>query len=81
MHTQYGKLKLAMKSFSEARINIDKVLKKQAWLQAPPPKTAETHIYGGMFDKISREKEKITTQGQQVSQSFSSFDTLFGNLR
>ncbi len=34
-----------------------------------------------MFEKVTREKEKITTQSAQVSQSFSSFDSLFGNLR
>jgi uncharacterized protein (UPF0305 family) len=82
MHTQYGKVKLAMKSYNEARINIDNMIKKQAWLLKPEEKkVATTQMYSGMFEKINKEKEKITNQSQQVSQSFASFDTLFGNLR
>jgi hypothetical protein len=34
-----------------------------------------------MFEKINKEKEKITTQSQQVTKSFTNFDSLFGNLR
>lgn len=82
MHTQYGKVKLGMKSFNEARINIDNMIKKKAWLQKPEEKKAETRqMYSGMFEKITKEKEKITTQSNQVSQSFVSFESLFGNLR
>lgn len=38
-------------------------------------------MYSGLFEKINKEKEKINTQNEQVSQSFASFDSLFGNLR
>lgn len=50
MHTQYGKVKLAMKSYNEARINIDNMIKKKAWLQKiEEKKVATTQMYSGMF--------------------------------
>jgi hypothetical protein len=81
MSTDYGKVKIAMKSYNEARIGIDNMIKKKKWLEKPAEKKKETQIYSGMFNKIHKEAEKITTQSQQVSQSFTSFDSLFGNLR
>ena len=57
------------------------MIKKKKWLEKPVEKKKETQIYSGMFNKIHKEAEKINTQGQQVSQSFTSFDSLFGNLR
>ena len=58
------------------------MIKKKAWLHKPEDKKKkESEMYSGMFEKIHKEKEKINTQGQQVSQSFTNFDTLFGNLR
>jgi esterase/lipase len=74
-------VKLELKSYNEAKINIDNMVKKKAWLNKPVEKKVENQIYSGLFDKISKEKEKINVQGEQVNQSFSSFDTLFGNLR
>ena len=81
MHTQYGKVKIAMKSYNEARISIDNMIKKKKWLEKPAEKKQESQFYSGMFNKIHKEAEKISNQGQQVSQSFTSFDSLFGNLR
>lgn len=79
--TTLGKLKLSLKSYNEARITIEAMLKKKAWLVVAAEKKQETSIYTGVFDKISKEKEKIAVQGEQVGQSFASFDQLFGNLR
>jgi hypothetical protein len=78
--TNLGKVKLSLKSYNEARVTIDGMLKKKAWLVVAEKKQ-ETTIYTGVFDKISKEKEKIVVQGEQVGQSFASFDQLFGNLR
>jgi hypothetical protein len=38
LNTQYGTVKLTLKSYNEARISIDNMLKKKAWLQQPPEK-------------------------------------------
>lgn len=38
-------------------------------------------MYSGLFNKIEKEKQKIDQNSQKVTQSFTSFDTLFGNLR
>lgn len=59
------------------------MVKKKKWNEkvVEEKKKQEDNFYSGMFSKIHKEKEKINTQGQQVSQSFASFDTLFGNLR
>jgi len=55
MHTEYGKVKLAMKSYNEAKINIDNMIKKKKWLEKPAEKKKESQFYSGMFNKIHKE--------------------------
>ena len=38
-------------------------------------------MYTGIFTKIQEDKKNIQAQKSQLSGSFQSFDTLFGNLR
>lgn len=38
-------------------------------------------MYSGMFNRVEKEKQKINSQGQTVQGAFSSFDSLFSNLR
>ena len=56
MHTHYGKVKLALKSYNEARISIDNMVKKKAWNNKPVEKKQENNFYSGMFEKIHKEK-------------------------
>ncbi len=57
------------------------MIKKKGWLAKPAEKKVEGQMYSGLFEKINKDKEKINVQKEQVNEAFSSFDTLFGNLR
>ena len=41
----------------------------------------KSNMYSGMFNKVEKDKQKIEQGSQKVAQSFTSFESLFGNLR
>ena len=56
MNTQYGTVKLALKSYNEAKINVDTMIKKKQWNQkvVEEKKKTEDNFYSGMFSKIHK---------------------------
>lgn len=58
------------------------MIKNQEWTK-PSSKAATENpqMYSGLFNKIEKDKKKIETSVNKVSESFVSFDSLFGNLR
>ncbi len=81
IHTKFGKVKLALKGHNEAKITIEAMVRKQAWLIVKEEKKPEGSMYAGIFNKIREDNQAIKSQSQTVSGSFESFDKLFGNLR
>lgn len=81
MHTRYGKVKLSLKTYNEAKVIIEGMMKKKAWLIINEQKKQDNAMYTGIFNKIKEQNQTIKSQAQQVSTSFESFDKLFGNLR
>jgi hypothetical protein len=81
LHTQYGKIKLALKGYNEAKITIEGMVKRKAWTIPYVEKKQENAMYSGIFNKIREDSQTIKVQSQAVSTSFENFDKLFGNLR
>jgi hypothetical protein len=55
LHTKFGKVKLALKGHNEAKITIEAMVRKQAWLVSHEEKKPEKSLYGGVFNKIRQE--------------------------
>ena len=81
LQTQFGKVKLALKGHNEAKVTIEGVVRRRAWLVPFVEKKQEGAMYTGIFNKIREEGQAIREQGRSVGASFESFDRLFGNLR
>lgn len=80
LHTKFGKVKIGLKGHNEAKITIDGMVKRKAWL-TPYEEKKESGMYAGVFNKIREENQAIKSQTQAVSGAFQNFDSLFGNLR
>lgn len=63
-------MKLALKSYNEAKITIDAMIKKKAWLIQHEEKKPENVMYAGLFNKIREDNQAIKSQSQAVSNSF-----------
>lgn len=70
LHTQYGKVKLSLKGHNEAKITIEGVVKRKAWLVPYVEKKQENTMYTGIFNKIREENQVIKAQSQTVGASF-----------
>ena len=57
------------------------MIKNKAWTQKLAPTDSGPKMYSGLFNKIEKEKEKIDENAVKVGESFTSFESLFGNLR
>ena len=74
-------MKLSLKGHNEAKITIEGVVRRKAWLVPYVEKKQEGTMYTGIFNKIREEGQAIKAQSQSVGASFESFERLFGNLK
>ena len=75
------KVKIRQKNLKELEVTINGMVNKKAWNLKQEARQQNSGMYSGMMNKIGVERAKISENESAVSSSFSSFDSLFGNLR
>jgi hypothetical protein len=54
LRTKYGKVYLNLKNYHEAKLTIESVLNKKAWIDNERDKNKEPEMYSGMFNKVKK---------------------------